>query len=180
MRALIIQLLVMVAFTAGYAAPDLLVTEDGTMVGVVTKSGLQRSALLGVDPSRLKSATLRRLFQVSLSELISDVPSLQTSVSSWLDEDNPVARQLHLYPNPANHSVVIQFAVSAPGRVRVSIWNPLGQQVRALVDASFSAGTHQLSWDGRTQSGFQAGNGVYFIRFETEKTIRTQKLLMLK
>ena len=67
-------------------------------------------------------------------------------------------------PNPARGSVAMRFAlpVDEPD-VDVEIVDALGRRVRELQLAGTStAGTHELAWDGRTQSGASAPGGVYY------------------
>ncbi len=50
----------------------------------------------------------------------------------------------------------------------------------SLASGSFSAGTHLLNWDGRTDGGELAGAGTYFYRLESEGGILTRKMIFLK
>ncbi len=46
----------------------------------------------------------------------------------------------------------------------VAVYNVAGQRVRSLVSAHESQGVHEVSWDGRSESGMEAPSGVYFYR----------------
>jgi flagellar hook capping protein FlgD len=79
-----------------------------------------------------------------------------------LDFGRPV-----LSPNPALGPVRVQFALPQAGRARVSVTDVLGRRVRGLLDSEFAAGTHSITWDGRTEAGRRAPAGVYFVRVES-------------
>ena len=49
------------------------------------------------------------------------------------------------YPNPFNGRTQIAYRLAAPGRVRLAIYNALGQPVRTLVDQVQAAGAYQVS-----------------------------------
>jgi hypothetical protein len=69
------------------------------------------------------------------------------------------------YPNPFNPTTKIGYAIPLESNVRITIYNLLGQQVAKLVDATESAGYHEVI--------FNAGNlasGVYIYRIAAEST----------
>ncbi|MFN0157309.1 MAG: FlgD immunoglobulin-like domain containing protein [Bacteroidota bacterium] len=75
---------------------------------------------------------------------------------------------LQNYPNPFNPSTNINFALPAPSKVNVEIYNLLGQRVRMLVNESMPAGFHSVEWNGTGASGQLMGSGVYFVRFSAD------------
>lgn len=50
------------------------------------------------------------------------------------------------YPNPFNPSTQIRFRVDQPMRVRIDIYNILGEAVLTLEDREFATGEHSVSW----------------------------------
>jgi hypothetical protein len=84
------------------------------------------------------------------------------------------------YPNPFNPTTTIVFALPQRGQVRLSIYNMLGQEIRTLVDAPYSAGQHEVIWDGRDSAGDQVPTGLYFYRFESAEISLTKKMMLLK
>ena len=84
------------------------------------------------------------------------------------------------YPNPFNPSTTIRFSLPVAGRVKVSVFNILGQQIRTLVDAPMEAGFRSVLWDGRNDRGLPVASGVYIVRFQTEKFVKSRKMLLLK
>jgi hypothetical protein len=87
------------------------------------------------------------------------------------------------YPNPFNSSTVIRFAVppgSGGRRVRLSVYDLLGREVKKLLDEVQGAGGHIVSWDGRDNVGTTVGSGAYLIVMRAENYIKAIKALYLK
>jgi hypothetical protein len=85
------------------------------------------------------------------------------------------------FPNPANPSATIHFAVPMDSRVTVEIYDVQGRRVVTLLDQTVPAGYHSIAWDGKTASGQGAATGMYFCRVQccegqeiTEKMIKIQ------
>lgn len=78
----------------------------------------------------------------------------------------PGPRFIAARPNPTAGRV--SFAVQLPRaeRLLVQVLDPLGRRVATLADRRFEPGLHQLEWDGRTGSGAQAPDGVYFVKLD--------------
>jgi immune inhibitor A len=85
------------------------------------------------------------------------------------------------YPNPFNPTTTIEFTREGGiARVRLVVYNLLGQHVRLLAAGEFGPGVHRLSWDGRDEAGRPVGSGVYFYRLESDGFSETRKMLLLK
>ena len=140
------------AFAIGFAAPKrVAIGPKGTNMWVTDQTGLYR--IFSTDPSdqEARKATL--------------------PVTSDLQPN---------YPNPFNSSTQIPYRVSAPGPVRLVIYNVLGQPVRTLVDAIQAAGAYQVPWDGRDHRGARVANGVYLYRLQAGAVTRVRKMLVLE
>lgn len=70
------------------------------------------------------------------------------------------------YPNPFNPSTVITYAVPAASRIRVTVFDVLGREVRLLVNGTVQAGLHRTLWDGNNENGMNAASGIYFCRLD--------------
>ena len=62
----------------------------------------------------------------------------------------------------------------------MSVFNLTGQKVVALIDGARKAGSYTVRWDGRDDDGTQLASGVYVYRLETEDTVESRKLLLLR
>jgi hypothetical protein len=68
------------------------------------------------------------------------------------------------YPNPSTDRTMFTFQLAAEGRVRLEIYNVMGNLVRILVNETMSGGIHEIRWDNQTGSGNKAKAGIYFYR----------------
>jgi parallel beta-helix repeat protein len=79
------------------------------------------------------------------------------------------------WPNPFNSSTMIRYDLAQAGKVSLTIFNLLGQEVARLANGPQLAGTYTVSWN--------AGNfpsGVYLCRMETSGFLQTRKLVLVK
>jgi len=84
------------------------------------------------------------------------------------------------YPNPFNPSTSIAFYLDRDTNVNVTIFNIRGQQVRMLVNGSFTAGHHHISWDGKDDNAQFMASGVYFYIMETSESAHFRKAILIK
>ena len=84
------------------------------------------------------------------------------------------------YPNPFNPMTTIQYAVAAPSRVSLSVFDVKGQKIRTLIREMQPAGVYEVVWDGRDDGGLQVASGVYFGHIIIGDYQSVQKMLMLK
>ncbi len=68
------------------------------------------------------------------------------------------------YPNPFNPSTIIPYQLAASTRVRLEVFNVLGQHLATLVDEEQAAGSHTATWNATDAAGRAVGAGVYFYR----------------
>jgi len=79
------------------------------------------------------------------------------------------------YPNPFNPATHIAFSIPIQGRVRLSVWDALGEKVATLVDEVRPAGSYTSAFNASEFS-----SGVFFYRIEAGSYILTKKMLLLK
>lgn len=84
------------------------------------------------------------------------------------------------YPNPFNPRTTIKYQIAEATKVRVIIYNLLGQKVKTLIDQKQQPGHFQVAWDGRNEIGQTVPSGVYFYKLETEQFSKVKKMLLLK
>lgn len=95
--------------------------------------------------------------------------------------DVPTSFVLHQnYPNPLNPSTVISYELSAASEVELTIYNPLGQKVKTLVNEKQSAGVYQVQWDGKSEDGVQLSSGVYIYRIKAGDFMDAKKLALIR
>jgi len=84
------------------------------------------------------------------------------------------------YPNPFNPSTTIEYATVEPTRVRLEIFNILGQRVALLVDDVKPAGVHKAVWRATDDKGGPAASGVYLYRLVAGDFVRTRTMTLVK
>ena len=77
-------------------------------------------------------------------------------------------------------SKMITFALPAVSRVRLEVYNTIGQRVEVLNDGIMDAGTHQVRWESHAPAG------IYWCRMRAETTgsaherfERTMKMVLI-
>ncbi|MBU0984126.1 MAG: T9SS type A sorting domain-containing protein, partial [candidate division Zixibacteria bacterium] len=84
------------------------------------------------------------------------------------------------YPNPFNPTTDISLSIPAAGMVNLTVYNTLGQEVKALVNGEMAAGPHTVTWDGTNSAGEAVASGVYFYRLTAGDQTASKKMLLLK
>jgi hypothetical protein len=84
------------------------------------------------------------------------------------------------YPNPFNPTTTIRYSLGAAEKVKLEIFNVLGQKVRTLVDRWLPAGKYQEIWNARNEAGIKLGSGIYFYRISAGDYVQTRKMILLK
>ena len=78
-------------------------------------------------------------------------------------------------PNPFSELSKVDFSLTAPSHVVLTLFNGLGVPVMKLMDAEMSAGDHNVSIDGAALPA-----GVYYYRLQTSAGSMTRQLVITK
>lgn len=84
------------------------------------------------------------------------------------------------YPNPFFSYTHIRYTLHEPARVKITICNMLGQQVRLLENSYKSQGDNVIRWDGTDEHGRALAGGFYICRMQTDSFQKSIKILLLK
>ena len=79
------------------------------------------------------------------------------------------------FPNPANPSATISYAVPARSHVTLAVFNTLGQRVAELVSGEKDAGAYSVTFDAST-----VASGIYLYRMECGGFVQTKKMVVVK
>lgn len=82
---------------------------------------------------------------------------------------------LSVAPNPFNPSTRIGFSLAREEHATVSVYNSLGREVAALLDATLPAGAYEVAFDASSHAG-----GAYFVRFTAGEISNVKSILLLK
>jgi hypothetical protein len=97
---------------------------------------------------------------------------VNTTRSMILDQNCHLAQN---FPNPFNLSTVLTYWIPYPARVRLEIFNCLGEKVAVLMDEIQPEGNHAVPWNS---SGFTSGAYYFVLRFDGR--VLTKQCILLK
>lgn len=158
-------------------------SEDG-------KSGaIDRDLWTLSDTGRLVSVPSGRM-EVGAGYFIEAFRPVEITVSSDRETPHtPLAPMrtvvLANFPNPFNPETWIPFHLGEAGAVSISIHTTAGHLVRTLdlghlVPGLYSNKEAAAYWDGRNEHGTKVASGVYFYTLQTQQSLYTGKMLLLK
>ncbi|MFQ5769183.1 MAG: S8 family serine peptidase [bacterium] len=87
------------------------------------------------------------------------------------------------YPNPFNPTTLISYTLPPSDktfRVKLEIFNTLGQRIKILVNSHQMAGRYHAEWDGRNDVGQLVASGLYIYRLQSDSFVQTKKMLLLR
>ncbi len=84
------------------------------------------------------------------------------------------------YPNPFNPQTRISYFIPEASRVRLEIFNILGQRIKTLVDEEQAAGRVEVSWDGTDKDGNDVASGVYLYKLEAGNSSQSNKMVLMR
>jgi hypothetical protein len=117
--------------------------------------------------TRPLSAADRFRFTTNQSTLVHAAPQ-NISASRYFELDQN-------FPNPFNPTTAIKYRLDQTGKVRLSIYNVLGQRVKVLIDEIQEAGSYRHSFEASHLAA-----GVYFYMLEMNNRMITKKMILLK
>ncbi len=79
------------------------------------------------------------------------------------------------YPNPFNPSTKIEYKITSPGIVSITIYDILGQKIKTVIDEYKSSGNYSLTVDLSNYS-----SGVYFYKIQENNFIQVKKMVLIK
>ncbi|MCB1059416.1 MAG: VCBS repeat-containing protein [Calditrichaeota bacterium] len=79
------------------------------------------------------------------------------------------------YPNPFNPTTQIQFGLPEAQNVQLTVYDITGREVTKLVDGSFGAGYHTVTFDASSYA-----SGVYLYRIVAGSFVESRKMILMK
>jgi hypothetical protein len=79
------------------------------------------------------------------------------------------------YPNPFNHSTLIEFSLPKPEFVELKVYNILGKEVATLVSKKLNQGNHIYTFDGKNLA-----SGIYYYMIKAGEFQQSKKMLLIK
>ena len=92
------------------------------------------------------------------------------------DDSQPIGYRLFQnYPNPFNPSSNISFTLPVDSKVRIAVYNLLGEEVAELANSEFISGKHMIIFDATEYT-----SGVYFYTLQANDFVETKKMIIAK
>ncbi len=111
-------------------------------------------------------------------EVASDTLKLNNIPTAIQDKSTFVPDQFRLnqnYPNPFNPVTTISYELQSSAKVKLALYDCLGQQFKVLVNEAQKAGSYSFRFDFKGMP-----SGIYFYNLEANDFKLTKKMLMLK
>lgn len=101
-------------------------------------------------------------------------------VDEELDPETGEPLSLRSYPNPSPGPVTVEFVLTEPSEVWITVFTVQGRRVRRLVPGrTFPHGRRQVRWDGLDDDGARLPGGLYLCTVRTERTSETRRIILL-
>ncbi len=81
------------------------------------------------------------------------------------------------YPNPFAGETTVEFTVAEASVIHVDVFNTLGERVRSLASGPALGGVIRIVWDGRGDNGSDVGAGLYVVRLDDGRRLRSLKVV---
>ena len=79
------------------------------------------------------------------------------------------------YPNPFNPTTTLTFGIPVDSKVKIEIYNVLGQLIAVLVDELRKAGYYKVTFGSQN-----IPSGVYFYRMTAGSFVQSKKMQLIK
>lgn len=95
---------------------------------------------------------------------------------------------LSIFPNPwleASNpgrvtNIQVLYQLESGDDVSLRVYDLCGRERRILNTGSIPAGTHVAFWDGRDYTGKMLPTGIYFLRLQGTREVRTAKMVIVR
>jgi endoglucanase len=92
------------------------------------------------------------------------------------ESNHPVSFNLEQnYPNPFNPSTTIQYSIPRLSKVKITLFNLLGEEIKTLVDEEKIPGSYKVEFNAENIT-----SGVYFYQLKAAEFLSTKKMILLK
>ncbi len=79
------------------------------------------------------------------------------------------------YPNPFNPTTTIRFSLPQQTKLKIDLYNILGQLVETIADGTYEPGYHKVNFDAGHLS-----SGTYIYRLQSSEFVQVKKMILVK
>jgi hypothetical protein len=142
-------------------------------------SGSAQALLIQIASTALSTNNASDYAVTSGAAIFTNNAGVSGIVQSLVDvEDDSSPGLLRLttpVPNPARAGVQFGLVLPRDGRARVALYEASGREVALVADREFTAGRHELRWNGPGT----LTSGVYFLELRVDRERRVRRLVVL-
>jgi len=147
-------------------------TSEYTTIGFVQGSGTTTEPMnySYTDNTVETGSYTYRLKQIDFDGTFAYSPQVEVDVTAPLTfnlEQN--------YPNPFNPSTNIRYSVPEAGNITLAVYNVVGEEVAVLANGYTEAGSFDVTFDASNLP-----SGVYLYKLQSDNSVQTKKMLLLK
>ncbi|MCP4545734.1 MAG: T9SS type A sorting domain-containing protein [bacterium] len=96
------------------------------------------------------------------------------------DDIAPPQSALGIFPNPFNPTTTLRCLLPEAGRIDLDIYGADGRLLRTLAQGTFTAGTHNFTWNGLDDAGQPQASGIYLARLRTAGSVVTEQVVLVR
>lgn len=162
--------------TKTYFTGELFMTDSSSSISYswISKNDFIVTTITSQDgetnPNFTDAAEFERL--VSSSTGVAERDNNSTMPSGFTLEQN--------FPNPFNPETQIAFQLHRDGFVELKVYTLLGKEVRTLISAPMSAGSHRVEWNGRDEHGNSLASGIYLYRLKAGGVAQMKRMALVR
>ncbi len=142
-------------------------------------SSLKGRHVVLLRPSTGESWDLQSEKAVTIQEVDSTALKLAVGSAAYVDKQEqkvvPDEVTLTSYPNPVRRQATLEYTLTEPTDVRITVHDVLGRRVAVLEDRRRKTGRHRVQLNGE-----DLASGVYFGRLKTKGQTRTLKITVVR
>ncbi len=138
-----------------YSGDSVIMPSEGDTVFVLTTRPLSTDDKFTFQTTRI-------------NVVLSNEDKIQSPYNFKLDQN---------YPNPFNPVTTINFQLPKEGRIKLVVYNIIGEKVKTLVDEIRTQGNHKIVFNSNSE---KLSSGVYFYTIEFADKIISKKMILLK
>jgi len=83
------------------------------------------------------------------------------------------------YPNPFNEYTQFQYIITKQTRVRITVYDIMGREIRTFVDRIHAPGKYSLTWNGTDHRNMKVAEGIYIYQIRTPQFSKSLKMFLI-
>ncbi len=128
----------------------------------------------------IEGTGVNKLYLVDANYPIWFVIGTRTNVENEIENIPSAFTLSQNYPNPFNPSTTIKYSLAKEEKVRIGVYDMLGNKITELVNESKNAGLHEVIWNGSNDMGNKVSSGVYILTINAGSYFQSRKMVLMK